>query len=446
MRKNFLFQLLTIMMVSIVSICLPSCYLNSDNADSSSDDLSAVLIIDAEHKTNDDASFINADTKTISFISLGEGDNGYFIESLDILHNECQSMTNISYYENGLVKCFGNNNYTIVFSNYDNHKVDVAIMSNDYIQVIKEYEGNINWDEYKSAYSQKLDTRSVGEFVEAISKFLRDKNTQLIIHQAIDILNIAQKGAIKAADKEILQALAKQITDLLVDGLGLIVEESTVLDIISNLQTFSDLKDFLSNSYVLSGNPWGFFLLLLANYPTYEDFCTDMWLKFFEWKDKSYNKNIEHGLGTLNSGYGDLKVTLSWDFYADIDLYAQEPNGTVIFFDNPYSSSGGFLDVDNRDGGRGSTENIYWKQPKDGVYRIGISYYGPSTYNYLSQSGVCKVTIMYRGRGYTYNIPMSPNYDYMWVAEILLSSGEYTLATESAPKVSIMANKIPKSA
>ena len=57
---------------------------------------------------------------------------------------------------------------------------------------------------------------------------------------------------------------------------------------------------------------------------------------------------------------GDLKVTLLWDFYGDIDLHVMQPNGIVINFSNPQdAATGGALDVDNRQGGKGAAENIF---------------------------------------------------------------------------------------
>lgn len=74
---------------------------------------------------------------------------------------------------------------------------------------------------------------------------------------------------------------------------------------------------------------------------------------------------------------GNLKVTLLWDFAADIDLHILEPTGEHIYHGNKRSSkSDGFLDCDNRVGGTGAAENIFWKRPPQGEYRISVKYYG----------------------------------------------------------------------
>lgn len=64
---------------------------------------------------------------------------------------------------------------------------------------------------------------------------------------------------------------------------------------------------------------------------------------------------------------GDLKVTLLWDFYGDIDLHVMQPNGIVINFSNPQdAATGGALDVDNRQGGKGAAEKFFLAQSPKG--------------------------------------------------------------------------------
>ena len=104
----------------------------------------------------------------------------------------------------------------------------------------------------------------------------------------------------------------------------------------------------------------------------------------------------------VNSGSGSLKVTLSWNFYSDIDLHAFEPNGTHIYYGNPRSYvTGGFLDVDNRSGGPGAIENIYWENPEEGAYYFYLKFYDGM------QSGTCTTSVTYKGRTTTYKVAMT---------------------------------------
>ena len=97
-------------------------------------------------------------------------------------------------------------------------------------------------------------------------------------------------------------------------------------------------------------------------------------------------------------GDGDLKLTLLWDFKADIDIHVQQPNGTMINFmrkSDPHT--GGFLDVDNLVGGRGSAENIYWENPPAGTYKVWVNYYGPSNDDGTYGSGPVHVVLLRKG-------------------------------------------------
>lgn len=95
---------------------------------------------------------------------------------------------------------------------------------------------------------------------------------------------------------------------------------------------------------------------------------------------------------------GDLKVTLLWDFEGDIDVHVLQPNGTEInYMRKADNSTGGSLDVDNKEGGVGSAENIYWNHPAKGTYRITLNYYQPSERSKVADKGDCRVVILRKG-------------------------------------------------
>lgn len=104
-------------------------------------------------------------------------------------------------------------------------------------------------------------------------------------------------------------------------------------------------------------------------------------------------------------GSGDLKVTLLWNFYSDIDLHVKQPNGREIYYSQPHdNNTGGYLDVDNTRGGQGSAENMFWDTPPSGRYEISLVYFSaPSG----SRGGNCTVVIQQKGRApQTYNVVM----------------------------------------
>lgn len=108
---------------------------------------------------------------------------------------------------------------------------------------------------------------------------------------------------------------------------------------------------------------------------------------------------IEEAIGSGESG--DLKVTLLWDFVADIDLHVIQPNGSEINYTTAYDpSTGGQLDVDNKVGGHRSAENIYWEHPPHGRYEVYLHYYGNGSRDNDEApiAGICRVVVFIKGQ------------------------------------------------
>lgn len=95
-------------------------------------------------------------------------------------------------------------------------------------------------------------------------------------------------------------------------------------------------------------------------------------------------------LDGVNVGTGDLQVSVSWSINSDVDLHLIEPDGTRIWFNDDYSSSGGQLDLDSNgacviDGIRNENITYQYSQPPSGEYTIIVDYYldcfqGPTDY------------------------------------------------------------------
>lgn len=105
------------------------------------------------------------------------------------------------------------------------------------------------------------------------------------------------------------------------------------------------------------------------------------------------------------TGWGDLKISMIWEFRADIDLRVFEPDGNEIYFANRNSSTGGFLDRDDTTGGSAGNptiENIYWEHPPTGTYRVNVNYYGGS----VRSGGPVKVIVYNNGERSEYNVTM----------------------------------------
>lgn len=82
----------------------------------------------------------------------------------------------------------------------------------------------------------------------------------------------------------------------------------------------------------------------------------------------------------IESGTGDVKVTLSFDQSTDLDLYVREPSGEIISFDNTESETGGILDIDSNpqcELDERNLENIFWPTDSapEGEYTVAVDYY-----------------------------------------------------------------------
>lgn len=85
--------------------------------------------------------------------------------------------------------------------------------------------------------------------------------------------------------------------------------------------------------------------------------------------------NINAVNAMLQTGYGDIQVNLTWDNETDLDLHVFDPIGNEVFYENPSTSYGMTLDVDDIDGI--GPENIYWSVQNAplGTYSVYVNYY-----------------------------------------------------------------------
>lgn len=97
-------------------------------------------------------------------------------------------------------------------------------------------------------------------------------------------------------------------------------------------------------------------------------------------------------VSVVQVGTGDVQVSVSWDAPSDVDLYVVEPGGEEIFYGNPFSASGGMLDLDSNAGcsiDNVNNENITWGEdasPPSGQYTVRVNYWdscGVSATNYV---------------------------------------------------------------
>ncbi len=75
---------------------------------------------------------------------------------------------------------------------------------------------------------------------------------------------------------------------------------------------------------------------------------------------------------------GALQFALNWNRPNDMDLHVIEPNGEIVFYGNPSSSTGGALDLDSNAGcsiDGVNNENVIWDVDlaPEGEYQVGVN-------------------------------------------------------------------------
>lgn len=394
-----------------------------------------LLAIDSIGVSGYEIHLLNLENNTLSMFKLNENSN---IDRMDCLTESGETPISISFNEDGLIKSMASDSLTLAFSNYNDCYVDIAVIYGDSMQMHKQVSCDIDWDNMMSGYSMSRKSRvwyddiEQSELQQGLYDFLSSRVGKAIV--AVEEMFEGQFDIKNGKDAFIWMVTSlKGISEIGIEEDYFLMNTIDVAEVASIIATRHPIVALWT---------------LILNYDSYVDWCTEgfyqMMLQFDEWN----NENVELGLGALNSGSGDLKATLTWNFYADIDLHAIEPSGEHIYYAEPNSiRSDGFLDYDNVDGGVGSIENIYWENPKDGVYYIFLDYYSGSDYggSYVEETGNCKVTIMYKGVGKVYNVYMDVD-AVKDVTEITLPYGQYSrsIGSKLMPEIKLIIKRMNK--
>ncbi len=123
------------------------------------------------------------------------------------------------------------------------------------------------------------------------------------------------------------------------------------------------------------------------------DRWTDRYDRLSDWIESLMESASPDGadLDDLPNSAGVLQIGLSWNSTSDIDLHVTDPSGTTIYYGNPESPSGGYLDRDDVDGY--GPENIYWRDNiPDGTYTVRVHYYASNETNVPVSRYVVKVS------------------------------------------------------
>lgn len=362
--------------------------------DEDSNNTNAVIVgVDLEGTSSHEVTiYDNIDNGQIALYDFNEDG----IEQIVLLDGTEDINCTITFNENNLLESLSLDSTVFVFSNYREGLVDMVYMCGEQIEIREDLELNMTIQE-------KVNTRSLRsegalEFFESADEYLREKQPLFeIFSLAVDfVTDYVMMFNGKTGVEKLVGMIGHQ--KHVVDAMLIATDSdnpyiSAVSDAAFNV--FKDIMKVKTASYLGS---WGRLLYLLGNYTDYSNWCEATWLKIFEWWDQ-YNTTaqVNMGKGILETGQGQLKATLSWGFYADIDLHAVEPSGEHLYFRNKYSlSTDGYLDRDNRNGGTNATENIYWENPPAGIYTFFIDYYGRSLSTNKQETGRCLLFLGYK--------------------------------------------------
>lgn len=310
----------------------------------------------------------------------------YGLQQVVLVEGEEGKPCTIAFNEDNLPESFSMDSTVVVFSNYREDLVDMVCICGEQIVTKEDIPLTPALRERMRASSLRAD--GIFGFFESADEFLREAQPYFeTISLAIDLFTDAKTMLTGQVDMDKLAALVGHIKSI-TDGTLMVTDAGNQYAALGGDAAYEVFKS------KITGKPTGkgvWLLTILSNYRAVSDFFEAAWLQVFEWWD-AYNTTakVNMGKGILETGQGQLKATLSWGFYADLDLHAIEPTGEHLYFRNKYSiSTDGYLDRDNRNGGSNATENIFWENPPEGVYHFYIHYYGGSLSTNRYETGTC---------------------------------------------------------
>jgi len=335
-----------------------------DHRDLTSDGLAIVATQNAEYPiiaTNEDREFL------IPIIDQSSGGLTGAVYFNDTIQNV------VSYNDEGLPATLNSANYIVVFENYTETGVDIAIISpEDEISVFR----NLEYDDWANQRRTNINAR------------MSESDIAIALEGAslgLSIMGCAIAGplALTGAPPAVIAGVVSCSSALL--SVANRITESQSIELEGSALAFGIFSDHLGCAQVMN--------------PPYVDgvaSCANILLtlasEIIDATDEVQNSNtesIELARQSLLYGGGDVQITLTWNTTADLDLHVIDPNGERIAYFSPASSSGGMLDVDDVDGF--GPENIFWQQQQspEGTYQVEVNHFAgesPSSFTVLVQA------------------------------------------------------------
>lgn len=271
---------------------------------------------------------------------------------------------------------------------------------------------------------------AVGKFEAVVAPSNYKRPTALITPRMIEDAKekIEELGYMDALERRFAQPGDLNVTDMLfVDRSSSLTDvfEDMKKDATVNPREFSKVEEIELNGFIEFVLPKAkavYALVENTHIPNMVTLLTSQnsqaanmfkWDNGFSWEytggiTDSIKERVKQAGGKVD---GELRISLSWHNFDDLDLHVVEPDHNEIYYRNKVNrSTGGQLDVD-MNAGAGTTrepvENIIW--PESRLMRAGM--YQVIVHNFARREGTNSgytLQIECRGEVYEINVPNNP--------------------------------------
>ena len=354
----------SIILLLSMTFCLTNCSKDGGGEEPILLDLPDVSVIDVSQNSEMDVLVLTKDNPDYFYIKANSSNIN--IPEMVIYHSvSANKDITITYNLDGSIDKVIVDNYTFILRNFNEYKLDVGVIyPSKQIEIFREVETSFNWSALFSAKMSESKSNWVTNLVRSVSTSI----------DAIPCVMMFTGNAKAGFDcgLNIGEYIGNYLRE---NGIFQIYLPQEFIDIIDG--GFAVYDSASSAFYCILGS---LMECVTSALNIIDNFILD---KYLEIEDRNDEINLVEG--ALENGYGDIQVTLTWDDGADIDLHVIDTNNEEIYFMNPYSVSGGVLDVDDVDGY--GPENIYWplNQAPSGNYKVFVHDYadnGNGTTNY----------------------------------------------------------------
>lgn len=260
------------------------------------------------------------DVYKMAYFDLNKGNIAMFDfegRKVDMIFNEEEMLASIAFNEKGLIESVYVDSLTLILSNHHDNKVDVALMYDDEIEVIKEYETQINWDEltYKvPIFDSSVDSRNfVLDAALDADKWLREHQNEINeffevtdkMIQAIEgafVLKMSMPGGSKLNMLKKTESLGRFVNEYAI-GLGIQEFGNGFLQLLWDVyeeifriagdSRFNVVKQF--NVFQNFKLTYKLLKYTLKNYTRWSDFCEKFWYERIA-SHNDYHKQKEGNL------------------------------------------------------------------------------------------------------------------------------------------------------